>query len=82
MPIYEFKDKKTGEVIEISMPISQYDEYIKNNPDVERYYSSAPSIRYAGGTTMLQRAGDGWKDVQNKIKKGLPPRLRDNIKTK
>jgi hypothetical protein len=31
---------------------------------------------------MLQRAGDGWKDVQNKIKKGLPPRLRDNIKTK
>lgn len=82
MAIYDFRNKTTGEITEVTMPISQYDQFIKDNPDLERYYSSAPAVSYAGGTSMLQRAGDGWKDVQNKIKKGLPPRLRDNIKTK
>ena len=37
---------------------------------------------YDGGKTVLSRAGDGWKEVQSRIKSGLPPRLRDNIKSK
>jgi hypothetical protein len=42
---------------------------------------SAPNL-ISGAKSTLQTAGDGWKEVQDKIKKGLPPRLRDNIKTK
>ena len=30
---------------------------------------SSPSISYAGGQTILQRAGSGWNDVLNKVKK-------------
>ena len=30
----------------------------------------------------LKKAGDGWKEVQDKIKSGLPPRYKDNVKTK
>ena len=30
---------------------------------------SAPSITYGGGKTVLQRAGSGWNDVLNKVKK-------------
>ena len=30
---------------------------------------SAPSITYGGGKTILQRAGSGWNDVLNKVKK-------------
>ena len=29
----------------------------------------APSITYGGGKTILQRAGSGWNDVLNKVKK-------------
>ena len=32
--------------------------------------------------SMLKTAGDGWKEVQDRIKSGLPPRLKGNIKTK
>lgn len=30
---------------------------------------SAPGISYAGAKTILQRAGSGWNDVLNKVKK-------------
>ena len=30
---------------------------------------SAPGISYDGGKTILQRAGSGWNDVLNKVKK-------------
>jgi predicted nucleic acid-binding Zn ribbon protein len=30
---------------------------------------AAPGISYAGGKTILQRAGSGWNDVLNKVKK-------------
>jgi len=30
---------------------------------------AAPGISYAGSKTILQRAGSGWNDVLNKVKK-------------
>jgi len=30
---------------------------------------AAPALSYAGGMTVLQRAGSGWNDVLNKVKK-------------
>lgn len=38
--------------------------------NVTRTYSFAPRIAYQGSQTVLQRAGSGWNDVLNKIKKG------------
>jgi hypothetical protein len=34
------------------------------------------------GGSVLKKAGNGWKEVQDRIKKGMPPSLRDNINTK
>jgi hypothetical protein len=39
-------------------------------------------VDFDGGKSILSRAGDGWKEVQDRIKSGMPPRLRDNIKSK
>jgi predicted nucleic acid-binding Zn ribbon protein len=36
---------------------------------VVRTYTAAPRISYQGAYTTLQRAGSGWNDVLNKIKK-------------
>lgn len=81
MPTYEFKNKKTGEVFEKFFSYASKVEFLEKNPDVDAYYSTL-NIDHDGGKSVLARAGDGWKEVQDRIKSGLPPKDRGNIKTK
>tara|TARA_Y100001937_G_C6933582_1_gene247115 strand:- start:273 stop:518 length:246 start_codon:yes stop_codon:yes gene_type:complete len=81
MPTYEFKNIETGEVHEKIMKYDDKVKYLEDNPHLQSYYSKV-NVDYDGGKTVLGRAGDGWKEVQSRIKSGLPPRLRDNIKSK
>lgn len=82
MPLYDFQDKETGEVIEHNISLSKYDDFIKDNPNLKRVILKAPGLTTKGTQGALSMAGDGWKEVQDKVKSGLPPSLRDNIKTK
>jgi|TARA_B100000085_G_scaffold266097_1_gene274427 hypothetical protein len=81
MPTYEFKNNETDEVFEKIMSYDDKVKFLEENPHIQSYYSKM-NIDYDGGKTVLGRAGDGWKEVQDRIKSGLPPRLRDNIKSK
>ena len=80
MPLYEYRNKDTGEVITKMVKIADREQFLKDNPDLEPMIS-APKIVSDSGSP-LKKAGDGWKEVQSRIKSGLPPRLRDNIKSK
>lgn len=44
MPTYTLKNTDTGEIFEKVMKISEYDEFLKSNPNVIRYFDSAPSV--------------------------------------
>ena len=79
MPLYDFKDLTSGEIHTKMMSIADMQEYVKDK-NIQQVMS-APNL-ISGEKSTLKTAGDGWKEVQDKIKKGLPPRLRDNIKTK
>ena len=81
MPSYDFKNTETGEVTELFMKISELDEYKKNNPHMKQQVS-APKFNTRADGDVLKKAGDGWKEVQQRIQSGLPPRLKGNIKTK
>lgn len=37
--LYEMKNTETGEIFEICMKLSEYDDYLKNNPHVQRHHS-------------------------------------------
>lgn len=81
MPTYEFKNKDTGEVFEKIMSYDNKVKYLEENPNIQSHYSTL-NIDHDGGKSILSRAGSGWKEVQDRIKSGMPPRLRDNIKSK
>jgi len=81
MPTYEFKNKDTGEVFEKIMSYDSKVKYLEENPNIQSHYSTL-NIDHDGGKSILSRAGSGWKEVQDRIKSGMPPRLRDNIKSK
>lgn len=38
-PVYDVKDKNTGEVTEMFMSISQWEQFKQDNPDKEQYFS-------------------------------------------
>jgi hypothetical protein len=80
MPLYDFKNLETGEVETKMMTIADMQEYVKD-PNIQQVVGTPMIIGEVSGS-VGRKAGDGWKEVQQKIKKGLPPRLRDNINTK
>lgn len=79
MPLYDFRDLTSGEVYTKMMSIADMEEYVKDK-NIQQVLSAPKFI--SGTQSVVSKAGDGWKEVQDKIKSGLPPRLRDNIKTK
>lgn len=44
MPTYTFKNTETEEIFDKMMKISEYDEFLKNNPNVIRHHSSPPGF--------------------------------------
>ena len=61
MPTYPVKNLKTGEKQELSMTISQYEEWRKENPDWDK--------DWAAGVAAVGEVGD-WKDKLRKTKPG------------
>ena len=81
MPRYDFLNKETGEVKEYTMSYTELDKFKEDNPHLQQQISQLNMITGKDGA-VLKKAGDGWKEVQDRIKSGMPPRLRGNIKTK
>ena len=70
MPQYEFKNRETGEVKELSLRISEYDQWISDNPECVRYFTpdSAPKL-VSGTKSAMSMAGSEWENKLSAIKK-------------
>ena len=83
MPTYDFKNTDTGEVTELVMSISKMEQYKKDNPNMQMVISTPKQNLITGKDgSVLKQAGDGWKEVQDRIKSGMPPKDRHLINTK
>lgn len=71
MPTYDFKNKDTGEVFEKIMKIAEKAQYLQDNPHIEAYIGTAPTI---GDPVRLgiRTAGGGFKEVLQKIHSRAP----------
>lgn len=69
MPIYEFKNSETGEVVDVMIKISEYDDYLKDNPHLSRCFTKAPGLT-SGTKSALTMAGSNWQEHLGNIKKG------------
>jgi len=72
VPTYNFRNKETGEEIELVMSFSEHDEYKKNNPHMEQFLTRAPAI--SGGIVGMGRMknDDGWREMQSRIAEAHP----------
>lgn len=65
MPTYHFKDTETGEEFEVSMKISELDEYRAANPTHQTVIKAA-AVTYR---TSSDKPDNGFRDVLKEIKK-------------
>lgn len=82
MPTYDFQNKETEEYVQKILSFSARDQYLEDNPHMKQVHLKAPRIIGERSGSVLKQAGNGWKEVQDRIKSGLPPSLKDKINTK
>jgi len=71
MPTYNFLNIDTGEEFESFMKISEREEYLKTNPNIQSVIT-APAIVSGVSTSKQNRVPDGFKEVLSKISEAHP----------
>jgi predicted nucleic acid-binding Zn ribbon protein len=66
MPIYNFRDNETGEEFEKVMGMSEREEYLKDNPQVEQLINYGANVVHERGTNL--KVDDGFRETMSKIK--------------
>ena len=69
MPNYTFEDTNTGEVHEMTMRISERDEFVKDNPHMKQLITGAPMVVSGWGGI---KTDDGFKEVLSKAAEAHP----------
>lgn len=60
MPLYSFENIKTGETEEIFLSLSEYDDFVASNPQLQRSYTKMNLVSSVGGRT--EKVDDLFKD--------------------
>ena len=68
LPIYNVKNKKTGEVKEIFCSYDEKKKYLKDNPDVEQVHTG---INIVAGVGSI-KSDSGWKENLSRIAEAHP----------
>jgi len=79
MPNYTFRNNETNETFDISMSISERDQYVLNNPHLTQLITGAPAI---GDSVRLgvRKPDDNFRDVLREIKSHHPGQKIGKIK--
>ena len=71
MATYTFRNKETNEIFDHSMRMSEYESYIENNPNVERYYDRSDTMNIVSGVGGI-KTDSGFKEVLSKVAEAHP----------
>lgn len=72
MPTYSMINKDTNEIFEVTMKISEYDQYMLDHPNIERYHGFMPPIIDEVRIGRKKPPADFQKYVIEKIKAKNP----------
>jgi len=88
MPNYDFRNVDTGEIVEYTMSYTKLDEFLQQNPQLERYHTPA-NLPVFGDGLRMSVPGIGQPDARfereiiGRIKEKVPGNtLKENHKTK
>lgn len=71
MPTYNFRNKETDEVFEVTMRMSELDQFKEDNPHLTQFLTAGPSI-VSGTSNVSNKVPDWHKDNMKEMKKLHP----------
>jgi len=71
MPTYTYEDTKTGEIFELTMRISERDEFVKVNPHLKQLITGAPMVVSGVGSGGV-KPGGGLDEIFSKAAEAHP----------
>ena len=72
MPLYDFRNKETGQIIELSMSYGSKQQYLIDNPHMESVILTSPSLGDPTKLTATRKFDSGFKDVLSRIHERSP----------
>lgn len=72
MPIYPIRNKETGEITERIMKIAEYEEFMKETPNMERYFDTAPVFGDPVRLGVTKPPADFMKGIVGRMKESIP----------
>lgn len=80
MPTYSFRNKESGEIFDKFMKMSEKDQFLIDNPNLEQTLTGAPAM-VDPVRLGLRKVPDGFRDVLKKVHERMPGSvLKDNIR--
>lgn len=76
MPTYDFLNKQTNEIEEHRMSYTVLDEFLQNNPHLERYHS-AENLPIFGDVGRMSVPGT--KTADSAFEKGVIQRIKETV---
>ncbi|CAB4127486.1 hypothetical protein UFOVP84_211 [uncultured Caudovirales phage] len=72
MPLYDFRNKETGQITEMSMSYGSKQQYLIDNPHMESVILTSPSLGDPTKLTATRKFDSGFGDVLKKIHSQSP----------
>lgn len=70
MPKYTFLNKETEQIEEFYFGIHNYDQFVKDNPHLERYFEQGTGFAMGDSVRLgIRKNDDGFREVVSKIAK-------------
>ena len=70
MPKYTFRNIETDQIEEHYFGISSYDQFLKDNPHLERYFEQGTGFAMGDSVRLgIRKNDDGFREVVSKIAK-------------
>ena len=79
MACYPVKNLKTGETMELFMPLAEYEQWRKDNPDWDKDWNAGIGSAVSGIGDWQNKLPQGFKDRLNNVKKHHPYAKFDKI---
>jgi hypothetical protein len=72
MPLYDFRNKETGEIVEMAMSYGSKQQYLIDNPHMESVIITSPALGDPTKLSATKKMDSGFKEVLQKIHEKTP----------
>lgn len=81
MPIYDFRNKNTGEITERTISYNAKLQYLEENPHIESIILTSPSLGDPTKLTATRKMDTGFREVLQKIHDKTPGSQLNQLST-